>query len=179
MWRLGVKLADGTVKTLQRVSRTFKDAANFYVEHNSWEQWSILNVSLVDHPIHLHLVQFQALSRDSYDYDAPDRFDNTVGGTKTPLTRREALPVDANEQGWKDVIRVNGGELVRVVAQFGGATGRFMYHCHILEHEDEGMMGTFIVMPKEVMQLDPHMSGDHDTTPHDITQHHGARWSAV
>ncbi|MGH3912894.1 MAG: multicopper oxidase family protein [Pseudonocardiaceae bacterium] len=165
-----VRLANGTV-TLQRVGRTFKDAANFYVEYNSWEQWSFLNASPITHPIHLHLIQFQALSRDSYDVTG---FDNVVGGTRTPVTRQEALPLDDNEQGWKDVIRVGGGQLVRIAGQFGGATGRFMYHCHILEHEDEGMMSTFIVMPREAMELDPHMRDGHDNAPH-----HGTRWTAM
>jgi len=55
------------------------------------------------------------------------------------------------------VITVGGNELVTVAGQFGGRRGRFMYHCHILEHEDEGMMRTFVVMPEEVMRLDPHM----------------------
>ncbi|MDT5011213.1 MAG: hypothetical protein QOH57_2830 [Mycobacterium sp.] len=44
-----------------------------------------------------------------------------------------------------------------IAGQFAGGTGRYMYHCHILEHEDEGMMRTFVVMPEEVMALDPHM----------------------
>ena len=158
-----VTLANGTVKTLQRVARDFKDAANFYVEQNGWEQWSILNVSPVAHPIHLHLIHFQAMSRDSYDVTG---FDNTVGGTRTPVTRREAIPLDPAEQGWKDVIWVPGGQLVRIAGQFGGASGRFMYHCHILEHEDEGMMGTFVVMPKEVMKVDPHVDDDHHTPRH-------------
>lgn len=161
----------GKPKTLRRIARTFRDAANFYVELDGWEQWSILNVSPIGHPIHLHLIQFQPLSRDAYDLAG---FDNDRGGTSAPLTRRSPLPVDANEQGWKDVIRVGGGQLVRIAGQFAGATGRFMYHCHILEHEDEGMMGTFVVMPKEIMALDPHMHGDSHTAPH-----HGARWKAV
>lgn len=153
-----VTMADGTVTTLKRVSRDFKDAANFYVEYNGWEQWSILNASPVAHPIHIHLIQFQALSRDSYDITG---FDPAKGGTKTPLTRKGTLPVDPNEQGWKDVIRVSGGQLVHVAGQFGGANGRYVYHCHILEHEDEGMMRTFVVMPKEVMDIDPHVVGGH------------------
>ncbi|MGH3923585.1 MAG: multicopper oxidase domain-containing protein, partial [Pseudonocardiaceae bacterium] len=77
--------------------------------------------------------------------------------------------LDPDEQGWKDTIRVNGfqvvdgvqvGELVSIIGQFGGASGRFVYHCHILEHEDEGMMSTFVVMPEEVMAVDPHMGGE-------------------
>jgi Multicopper oxidase len=51
---------------------------------------------------------------------------------------------------------------VSIAGQFAGGNGRYMYHCHILEHEDEGMMRTFVVMPEQVMALDPHM----DHGPH-------------
>jgi FtsP/CotA-like multicopper oxidase with cupredoxin domain len=153
-----VKLANGAVKTLQRVSRDFKDAPNFYVDYNGWEQWSILNASPVAHPIHVHLIQFQALSRDIYDITS---FDNGVGGTRTPLTLQQAGSPDPNEHGWKDTIRVGGGQLVNIAGQFGGANGRYVYHCHILEHEDEGMMRTFVVMPEQVMKLDRHIVDGH------------------
>ncbi|MGH3782893.1 MAG: multicopper oxidase family protein, partial [Pseudonocardiaceae bacterium] len=153
-----VTLADGTVKTLRRVSRDFKDAVNFYVDYNGWEQWSILNASPVAHPIHIHLIQFQALSRDGYDVTG---FDNTIGGTSTPLVPTGPLPVDPNEQGWKDVIRVGGGQLVRIAGQFTGANGRYVFHCHILEHEDEGMMRTFVVAPEQVMKLDRYIVDGH------------------
>jgi FtsP/CotA-like multicopper oxidase with cupredoxin domain len=172
-----VTLDDGTVKTLQRISRDFKDAANFYVDYDGWEQWSILNASPVPHPIHVHLIQFQALSRDIYDITG---FDNDAGGTRTPLTRQQVAPVDPNEQGWKDTIRVGGGQLVSIAGQFGGGNGRYVYHCHILEHEDEGMMRTFIVMPEEVMRIDPHLGDGHEG--HDDHAHtplrHGIRPTA-
>jgi FtsP/CotA-like multicopper oxidase with cupredoxin domain len=74
---------------------------------------------------------------------------------------RDRSPLDPNEQGWKDTIRVGGGQLVRVAGPFGGGNGRYVYHCHILEHEDEGMMRTFVVMPEQVMKLDPHVSDGH------------------
>lgn len=158
-----VRLADGTVKTLQRVGRTFRDAANFYIAQESWEQWRILNVSAAAHPIHLHLIRFQTLDRELFDVTG---FDSTVGGTTTPVAFTGEGTLDPAEQGWKDTIRVNGGELVSIIGQFGGASGRFMYHCHILEHEDEGMMSTFVVMPKEVMAVDPH---NMDGGPHHPT----------
>jgi FtsP/CotA-like multicopper oxidase with cupredoxin domain len=154
-----VQLKDGTVKTLRRISRDFKDAAQFYVEHGSWEQWSILNLSAVPHPIHLHLIRYQALGRDLFDIAG---FDNKVGGTSTPVTYQQAGALEPGEQGWKDVITVGGNELVSIAGQFAGGNGRYMYHCHILEHEDEGMMRTFVVMPEQVMALDPHM----DHGPH-------------
>ena len=156
--------------TLQRVGRTFKDAASFYVTQESWEQWKILNVSPPSHPIHLHLIQFQALEhRELFTLEG---FNTATGGTRrdTPLKYVGTEDLHPSEEGWKDTIRVHGfrpvngvltGEMVSIIGQFGGASGRFMYHCHILEHEDEGMMGTFIVMPKEVMAIDPHMDGGH------------------
>ena len=105
-------------------------------------------------PIHLHLVRFQALSREVYDISG---FDPTLGGTNRPITFQRPGTIDPNEQGWKDVIRAATGEVVSIAAQFSGATGRFMYHCHLLSHEDDGMMRPFVVMPAEVKKLDPDM----------------------
>jgi spore coat protein A len=152
-----VQLADGTVKTLQRASRSFRDAANFYVEHGGWEVWNILNLSSVVHPIHLHLVEFQTIGLGRQHFDIQS-FSNDVGGTSSPVTYTEPGTLEAADHGWKDTIRVgrpDGGELVTIAARFSGGTGRYMYHCHILEHEDEGMMSTFIVTPREVMAVDP------------------------
>jgi FtsP/CotA-like multicopper oxidase with cupredoxin domain len=175
-----VKLRGATkLTTLQRVGRTFKDAANFYIEQESWEQWRILNLSAVAHPIHLHLVRYQALSRQLFDITG---FDTQVGGTVTPVTYIREGTLDPSEQGWKDTIRVAGqanaqgkpvvGELVSIISQFTGASGRYVFHCHILEHEDEGMMSTFVVMPKEVMAIDPHMGGE----PHHLTPRQTTLW---
>jgi blue copper oxidase len=71
------------------------------------------------HPFHLHGVQFQVLDRDGN-------------------------PPPANETGWKDTILVQPGETVRIITNFTHK-GIFMYHCHILEHEDAGMMGQYEV----------------------------------
>jgi o-aminophenol oxidase len=152
-----VRLADGTVKTLRRASRSFRDAANFYVEYDGWEIWNILNLSPVVHPIHLHLVEFQTLGLGRQRFDIQS-FNNDVGGTSTPVSYLAPGTLDTSDQGWKDTIRVglpDSGELVTIAARFHGGTGRYMYHCHIFEHEDDGMMSTFIVTPKEVMTVDP------------------------
>ena len=70
--------------------------------------------------------------------------------------------LDDNEQGWKDTFRVNPGgrdpadnvltaEMVTVVGCFAAHAGRYVYHCHILEHEDTEMMRQFVVLPAELM----------------------------
>lgn len=67
------------------------------------------------HPFHIHGTQFQVLSRDGYE-------------------------PEENEKGWKDTVYVRAGESVRIIVSFK-YKGIFMYHCHILEHEEAGMMG--------------------------------------
>lgn len=65
-------------------------------------------------------------------------------GTQFLILDRDGNPPPANERGWKDTILVEPGEKVRAIATFDHK-GLFMYHCHILEHEDAGMMGQFNV----------------------------------
>jgi spore coat protein A len=61
--------------------------------------------------------------------------------------------LDDNERGLKDTVRVNRNEVVDIVVRFQVFAGRYMYHCHILEHEDRDMMRPFVVMPAAVMAL--------------------------
>lgn len=145
------------VITLQRVARRYEDAATFSVAHGGWEIWNFLNIPIgPTHPMHIHLVGFQALSRHIYHTEG---FDSQIHGSRTPIVFDRPGILDPNEQGWKDTIRVNPGEMVSVAGQFTGGTGRYVYHCHLLDHEDAGMMRPFVVMPSEVMKLT-------DTMPH-------------
>ncbi|WEP00177.1 O-aminophenol oxidase PhsA [Streptomyces sp. FXJ1.172] len=144
---------DGSTKTYRRTSRTFNDALGFTIAEGGYEQWSFLNLAPIVHPMHIHLADFQLLGRDAYDVSG---FDPAIGGTRTPL-RHDAgrtIPLAPNEQGNKDVFRVPGSQMLRVMGRFDGAYGRFMYHCHLLEHEDMGMMRPFVVMPAEAMKFD-------------------------
>ncbi|MHC3469689.1 O-aminophenol oxidase PhsA [Streptomyces sp. 7R007] len=145
--------ADGTTRTYRRTARTFNDGLGFTVAEGSYEQWSFLNLAPIVHPMHIHLADFQLLGRDAYDVSG---FDPAVGGTRTPIAYDAArpLPLAPNELGYKDVFRVPGGQILRVLGRFDGAYGRFMYHCHLLEHEDMGMMRPFVVMPEEAMKFD-------------------------
>ncbi|MER5525342.1 O-aminophenol oxidase PhsA [Streptomyces sp. NPDC002677] len=145
--------ADGTTKTYRRTSRTFNDALGFTIAEGSYEQWSFLNLAPIVHPMHIHLADFQLLGRDAYDVSG---FDPAVGGTAKPVAydATTQLPLAPNELGHKDVFRVPGGQILRVMGKFDGAYGRFMYHCHLLEHEDMGMMRPFVVMPEEAMRFD-------------------------
>jgi FtsP/CotA-like multicopper oxidase with cupredoxin domain len=126
------------------VAKHFEDTVNWFVAYGATEVWQFLNLTGDTHPMHVHLVQFQVVRRDRYNTEG---FDVASGRTVAPVTFEAQGTLDANELGWKDTVRVNPGDLVAITATFEGFTGRYMYHCHILEHEDHDMMRPFIVMP--------------------------------
>jgi FtsP/CotA-like multicopper oxidase with cupredoxin domain len=85
-----------------------------------------------------------------------------VGGTSAALAvPADGRPIETYEEGWKDTFQVRAGEWITVAGQFAGATGEFMYHCHILDHEDAGMMHPFVVHPPEVARFHQHPAGSH------------------
>ena len=100
------------------------------------EVWELYNLTADTHPIHLHLVQFQILSRAPITVDE----NGNVTDVGTPMEP------DPNERGWKDTIRANPGEVTRIIARFGPFTGIYPWHCHILEHEDHEMMRPYEVL---------------------------------
>jgi FtsP/CotA-like multicopper oxidase with cupredoxin domain len=93
------------------------------VAFGATEQWTFINEGPFPHPVHMHAVQFRVVERTG--------------------VRNQLFPW---EQGWKDTVLVYPGETVSVVATFDAQRGRFMMHCHNLEHEDHGMMLNFAVV---------------------------------
>lgn len=107
------------------------DRIDYRIPVNSVEIWELRNQTMVAHPFHIHLVQFNILERD---------------GNPAPLV----------ERGRKDVVMVESQETVRLIARFETFTDTmmpYMYHCHILMHEDDGMMGQFVVVPNTVLSV--------------------------
>ncbi len=86
----------------------------------STEIWQIENVVGMDHPFHLHGFQFQVIGRNG----VPEPF-----------------------RSWKDVVNVPKHQTVRFVVRYDDFPGKWMFHCHILDHEDHGMMGILEVKP--------------------------------
>jgi spore coat protein A, manganese oxidase len=106
---------------------------------NSTEIWSFMNPSDDSHPIHLHLVRFQILDRRRYEpwlYQKNGEI-RYLSGPITP---------EPNEAGWKDTVRVDSRMITRIIVPFEGFTGRYVWHCHILEHEDNEMMRPYEVV---------------------------------
>jgi bilirubin oxidase len=107
------------------------DVVNITTTLGTKEVWSIVNLSEEAHPIHIHDSPFQILSRNG-------------------------APPPAYELGWKDTVIVHSLERVDLIKDFSGYAdpeGPFMYHCHILDHEDKGMMGQFIIIDGRAVYL--------------------------
>jgi spore coat protein A, manganese oxidase len=95
------------------------------------EEWAIYNVTEDAHPIHVHLVQFQVVGREAFG-GGP-----SVAGSNGPLPW---------ESGFKDTVIAYPGEITRVKMRFDNP-GFYVWHCHILEHEDNEMMRPYHVGP--------------------------------
>jgi FtsP/CotA-like multicopper oxidase with cupredoxin domain len=86
------------------------------------EIWRFFNnFNDASHPVHLHLVDFQILD----------------------LNGKPPLPY---EVGWKDTVYLSENEVVRIIVKFGPNKGRYVMHCHNLDHEDHSMMTQFEVL---------------------------------
>jgi spore coat protein A len=138
--------------TLDEVDTTLDDPMVHLLDGKHWhdpvsekprlgstEIWELINTTDDTHPIHLHMVRFQILDRQPFDVEALV-YDKKMKYTGPPV------PPDPNEAGWKDTVRASPGAITRIIVKFEGYTGRYVWHCHILEHEDNEMMRPYEVV---------------------------------
>ena len=104
----------------------------------STETWEMWNHSADAHPMHMHLVKFKVIDREAFT----TLDDGTVVPSGAPV------PAAAHEAGWKDTVIAYPGEVTRVNATFD-LTGLYVWHCHIVEHEDNEMMVPYCVMGED------------------------------
>jgi spore coat protein A, manganese oxidase len=118
----------------------WSDPVTEEVRLNSTEIWEFLNLTQDTHPIHLHLVRFQLLNRQPFSVD--DYLSDEVLRFTGP-----SFPPHPHETGWKDVIQCPPESVTRIIIPFRGYTGRYVWHCHILEHEANEMMRPYEIFP--------------------------------
>lgn len=124
------------------------------VKAGTVEVWRIFNVTADTHPIHFHFVNVRVLSRQAFSWR---------GGL--PNFVSAAVPPEPHEQGWKETVRMNPGECTTLLVEVPSLTGlapaganlapqrpgisghEYVWHCHILEHEEHDMMRPLIVEP--------------------------------
>ncbi|NSW78183.1 MAG: multicopper oxidase domain-containing protein [Chthonomonadetes bacterium] len=148
--------------------RRWDAAASEVPRVGSTEVWEIVNLTADTHPIHLHLVQFQLLNRQKFQMNKYMRHymmlnpvlptDNPVNPPIEPYLQGKPMPPAPNEMGWKDTIQAHPGEVTRIIVRFAPIASNYsspgvnlypfdptaepgyVWHCHILEHEDNEMM---------------------------------------
>ncbi len=103
------------------------------VRLDTTEVWEFVNDSPMAHPMHVHNLHFRVIERSGVTSAAGDAAGLSAGFT---------------DEGLKDVVLVLPGERVKVLMKFEDYTGLYLYHCHILEHEDLGMMRNYRVEAK-------------------------------
>ena len=108
------------------IPRDWDDPITENPDLNSIEIWEIHNFTEDAHPIHIHEVQFQVVNRQPFD--------------------GEARPPESWETGFKDTVTAYPGEITRVKALFD-LPGLYVWHCHIVEHEDNEMMRPYFIGP--------------------------------
>jgi spore coat protein A len=152
-----VTVTDGKQTTrYHTVASHFEDTTTFFPTLGQYEVWQLINLTGDTHPIHLHLDPFQIISRRPIRYEIPQGGIEDFNLAASVTFERDAHDeldhaIDDNERGLKDTIRVNPKETVEIAVRFTTYSGRYMYHCHILEHEDRDMMRPFVTTPAELM----------------------------
>jgi spore coat protein A, manganese oxidase len=114
------------------VAKKWEQAATENPGPGDTEMWEFYNFTVDAHPIHIHEVLFQVVNRQ--------RIDKATG-----LPIQAPIPPTPSEDGFKDTVICYPGEVTRVQIQFGSEEGRFVWHCHIVDHEDNEMMRPYEV----------------------------------
>lgn len=109
--------------------KDWDDAISEVVTLGKPEIWEIRNVTSVDHPIHLHEDAFQLVGRLS--------------------VTNQNIPLADYELGWEDTVNIPAGQTARFMVKYDKFTGTFVWHCHLLEHEDHEMMRPFQIVAPE------------------------------
>ena len=135
----------------------FHDPVNIQVPEGDIEDWLLINLTGGTHPIHVHLVEFQIVSRRPFDVTAyraaltAARANREPNPDPAPYYTGGPLPLQPNDVGFKDNAFANPGVVTRIRAQYDlpsdlTGTQKYVLHCHLLEHEDNDMMRPFEVL---------------------------------
>ena len=148
---------DGNPIRLIMDGRRFDDPVNIRVRAGDVEDWLLINLTADTHPIHIHEPQFQVLGRRRFDaarYRKALKKARDAGAPNpnpSPFYTSGLLPLQPDDHGFKDAVSANPGVVTRIRVPFDRPPGvmetqKYVFHCHILEHEDNDMMRPFEVV---------------------------------
>jgi spore coat protein A len=136
--------------TLDQGTLVYSDPITEQPRAGTSEIWEFHNTTADAHPIHMHLVDFRIVNRQDFAIATLDKTnsDGSTGATVASPPQFLGAPVapPAYEAGKKDTVVAYPGQVTRVLASFS-RPGEFIYHCHILSHEDHEMMRRYEVLP--------------------------------
>lgn len=115
-------------------NRMWHDPSTEIAELDTIEIWHLVNHFQFPHPIHVHLVDFEIIGRKPFTEADFDEKGNYIF-----CPEKLTPPLDF-EKGLKDTVRTDPGEVTSIVMRFKEHVGNYIWHCHILEHEDNDMM---------------------------------------
>jgi spore coat protein A, manganese oxidase len=137
--------------------RRFEAPVNIRVPAGAVEDWLLINLTADTHPIHLHEPEFQVVERRRFDVSGyrralkKARAAGNPNPNPAPFYTSGPLPRQTDDHGFKDAVSANPGVVTRIRSPFElppgvRGTQKYVFHCHILEHEDNDMMRPFEVI---------------------------------
>jgi FtsP/CotA-like multicopper oxidase with cupredoxin domain len=125
------------------------------------EVWEFYNGTADAHPMHIHERLFKVVNRQSInvaEIDPAMGNGGQMGGTFEVVPGSLPIPPEPWENGWKDTVIAYPGQVTRVAMRFDNP-GQYVWHCHIVEHEDNEMMRPYRIGPEQPGQPVPHAPG--------------------
>jgi spore coat protein A, manganese oxidase len=145
--RLGTVAGDPNTATGIWTARTWEEAVTENPAVGATEVWEFYNATVDAHPMHVHEVLFQVVDRQAITVDEANKAVQVVPGSTTPP--------EPWENGFKDTVIAYPGQVTRVRMTFA-VPGQYVWHCHIVEHEDNEMMRPYRIGPEQLGQPMPH-----------------------
>ena len=137
--RLGTVAGDPNTGTSVWTARKWEDPVTENPAVGATEVWEFYNATVDAHPMHIHEVAFEVVDRQAIFVDETNKTVHVVPGSVT-------TPPEPWETGFKDTVIAYPGQVTRVKVQFN-TPGQYVWHCHIVEHEDNEMMRPFRIGP--------------------------------
>jgi FtsP/CotA-like multicopper oxidase with cupredoxin domain len=137
--RLGTVAGDPNTGTRAWTAKKWEDAVTENPNVGTTEMWEMYNATVDAHPMHIHEVLFQVVNRQAIFVDETTKEVQVVPGSVP-------TPPEPWENGFKDTVIAYPGQVTRVRMTFSQA-GQYVWHCHIVEHEDNEMMRPYRIGP--------------------------------
>jgi len=148
---LGTIAGDPNVALGVWTKRLWMDPVTEVPAVGATEVWEIYNATGDAHPMHVHETVFEVVNRQ-------DIYVDEMGGTVQVVPGSVPVPPESWETGFKDTVIAYPGQVTRIRAQFS-TPGQYVWHCHIVEHEDNEMMRPYRIGPEQPGQPMPPMQG--------------------